>query len=67
LSRFRTGGFSKRHVSGMLKHLENDSQRSRALEVAAAFKRKFAEEKKWKGIISNIQNIADEDPLRITA
>lgn len=51
----------------MLKHLENDSQRSRALEVAAAFKRKFAEEKKWKGIISNIQNIADEDPLRITA
>lgn len=59
-------GFSKRHVSGMLKHLADDSQRAKAQEVAVAYKKLFAE-KKWEAVLSKMQRVVDEDNMRVVA
>jgi len=61
------GGFSKRHVSGMMKHLADDEQRNRALEVAAEYKKKFAEEPQWAAVRARLQTFAEEDPLRVVS
>lgn len=58
------GDFAKRHVSGMLKFLEDDEKRERALEVAAAYKKRFAS-KDWESVMANLRAIANEDHLRI--
>jgi hypothetical protein len=57
-------GFSKRHVSGMLKHLADDEQRAKAQEVAAVYKKLFAE-KKWEAVLGKMQRVVDEDNLRV--
>lgn len=59
-----SGGFSKRHVSGMLKHLEDDQQKARAVEVQTGFKTLFAD-KKWGPIMAKMRDFAAEDHLRI--
>jgi hypothetical protein len=56
-------GFSKRHVSGMLKHMTDNAQRAKALDTAAMYKRLFAEPK-WEPVLSNLQCFAEEDRLR---
>jgi hypothetical protein len=58
------GGFAKRHVSGMLKHLADEEQRAKALEVSAAFKKLFAE-KQWEPVLERIRQVAEEDHLRM--
>lgn len=59
------GGFSKRHVSGMMKHLRSEEQQVKAQEVAAAYKKMFAE-KDWKAVLARMQNVVDEDHLRLS-
>jgi hypothetical protein len=56
--------FSKRHVSGMLRHLEGDEQRAKAQDMAAAYKRMFAESN-WGAVVARIRDVADEDHLRV--
>lgn len=58
------GGFSKRHVSGMLKFLEDEEKREKALEVAALYKKCF-EDKEWEPVMANLRAIANEDHLRV--
>jgi hypothetical protein len=60
------GGFTKRHVSGMLKYLADEEQQAKALEVAAAFKKLFAE-KQWEPVLAKIHRIAGEDHLRVVS
>jgi hypothetical protein len=59
------GGFAKRHVSGMLKHLADEEQRAKAMEVVAAFKKLFAE-KQWVPVLEKIRQVAEEDHLRVS-
>ncbi|KAH4192122.1 hypothetical protein HBH42_118270 [Parastagonospora nodorum] len=56
--------FSKRHVSGMLRHLEGDEQRAKAQDMAAAYERMFAESN-WGAVVARIRDVADEDHLRV--
>jgi hypothetical protein len=58
------GSFSRRHVSGMLKHLVDEEQKVKAQEVAAVYKRMFAE-KKWEAVLAKMQGVVDEDHLRV--
>jgi hypothetical protein len=60
------GGFAKRHVSGMLKHLPNDDQREKALEAAARYKKLFAEAK-WEPVFARMKRVAEEDDLRVVS
>jgi hypothetical protein len=56
-------GFGKRHVSGMLRFLEGEEQRAKALKTAAAYKKMFAE-KHWESVLASIQCFVEEDHLR---
>ncbi|KAH7386703.1 hypothetical protein DE146DRAFT_179357 [Phaeosphaeria sp. MPI-PUGE-AT-0046c] len=58
------GGFSKRHVSGMLKFLDNEEKREKALAVAAVYKKRFAS-KEWAQVMANLRQVANEDQLRV--
>jgi hypothetical protein len=48
----------------MLKHLADDEQRAKAQEVAAVYKKLFAE-KKWEAVLGKMQRVVDEDNLRV--
>lgn len=54
----------KKHVSGALKFLVGEEQRAQALKTAEKWKQRFAEEPKWKEVVSGIKRFANEDHLR---
>lgn len=58
------GGFTKRHISGSLKHMTDPDQRAKALQTAAKFRKAF-EDKKWNAVKQRIQDAVDEHPLRL--
>ncbi|KAJ4988676.1 hypothetical protein SVAN01_05809 [Stagonosporopsis vannaccii] len=53
----------KPHVRHALKYMPDDEQREKALEVALAWKEKFAADK-WKPVIAAIETASEEDSLR---
>lgn len=55
----------KPHVRVALKHLATDEQREKALEVALAWKTKFATEK-WKAVVASIEAVKNEDTMRMS-
>ncbi|KAL5121602.1 hypothetical protein ACEQ8H_000288 [Pleosporales sp. CAS-2024a] len=58
------GGFSKRHVSGMVKHLTTDEQRTRHDEIFAAYNKLFSN-KQWADVLDGMRSIAEEDHMRV--
>jgi len=56
--------FAKRHVSGMLKHLESEEERAKAQDKAAAYKRMFAGGN-WGAVVARIRDVVHEDHLRV--
>ncbi|KAH7074822.1 hypothetical protein BKA63DRAFT_322199 [Paraphoma chrysanthemicola] len=59
------GGFQKRHVSGMLKHLKDDESRAKAYEAAAKYKNMFEDKKKWDPVMAKIRQVVNEDHMRV--
>lgn len=58
------GFLDKAHVRHALKYIPDDEQRGRALEVAMAWKKKFAAEK-WKSVVTAIVTASQEDHIRL--
>ncbi|KAF3042170.1 hypothetical protein E8E12_008197 [Didymella heteroderae] len=59
------GFLEKPHVRHALKYITDDEQRERALEIAMAWKRKFAAEK-WGPIVAAIESARKEDNVRLS-
>jgi hypothetical protein len=57
------GFLEKPHVRHALKYITDDEQREKALEVAMAWKKKFAAEK-WKPVVDAIEATKKEDNVR---
>lgn len=57
------GFLEKPHVRHALKYITDDEQREKALEVAIAWKKKFAAEK-WKPVVAAIEAASKEDSVR---
>jgi len=54
----------KPHVSGALKFVVGEEQRARALATAETWKQRFADEVNWRGVVSRIEQFAQEDVIR---
>ncbi|KAH7087788.1 hypothetical protein FB567DRAFT_353965 [Paraphoma chrysanthemicola] len=59
------GGFQKRHVSGMLKHLKDDESRAKAYAAAAKYKKMFEDKKKWDPVMEKIRQVVNEDHMMV--
>ena len=59
-----TRGLQKRHVSSMLRHLPDDESKKKALDVAADYRRMFAD-KKWNPVMAMLNDFANEDHVRV--
>ncbi|KZM27411.1 uncharacterized protein EKO05_0002860 [Ascochyta rabiei] len=57
------GFLEKSHVRHALKYMPDDEQRERTLEVALAWKKKFAA-RKWKTVVAAIEAASKEDCVR---
>jgi hypothetical protein len=60
------GGYSKRHVSGMLKFMADDEQRTKALDAAEAHRELFAGEE-WAPIMAKMQQVFEEDHIKVVS
>jgi hypothetical protein len=58
------GFLEKPHVSHALKYIADEEQKNKALEVAMAWKKKFAAEK-WKPVVAAIESACKEDHVRL--